>query len=466
MSNRRFGLLDHGIRCRCGAALLFLIVCSGAPFSWGGAAGTTAEARRTPTVEAVEKALPSVVNIGTKTRVQRRALFFDWWRDQWAPYIEELPPQESAGSGVIIDEAGYVLTNVHVVENADEITVKLVDGRVYEAEVIVGARKSDVALLRVKAGEGDTFPAARFAANGDLLLGETVLALGNPFGLGVSVSQGILSSKSRRETNDSAALGLPDWLQTDAAINPGNSGGPLINLNGEVIGINVAIFKEAQGIGFAIPIRRVNEAMSEIFTPERMKGMWFGAQLSPGTTPLEVASVQPESPAHQAGLQSGDQILSLEGEPVQGFIPFMSRLSQFSQGEEVRLTFKRKGETRTASLQLLPESEFFNASLIREKIGVSLQTLTVELAEGLGFSRSGGLVVTDVQANSPAERAGVRQNWIVTAIDDQAVSDVTAAARILYRKEAGSTVPLQILAEQRVGPFVRQQSGRVEVRVR
>src|SRR5438093_2581489 len=168
-----------------------------------------------------------------------------------------------------------VLTNYHVVARARRIWIKLADGREFEAEPIVGTSFTDLALLRIIAKPGQKFTSVKFAADDDLLLGETVLALGNPFGLGGTVTKGILSSKSRRPPTDVEPLDVQDWLQTDAAINPGNSGGPLINLRGELIGINVAV-GQGQGIGFAIPVRRVSEALSEIYRPEIMHGNWLG----------------------------------------------------------------------------------------------------------------------------------------------------------------------------------------------
>ncbi|NDA65327.1 MAG: hypothetical protein EBY09_01605, partial [Verrucomicrobia bacterium] len=228
-----------------------------------------ADVRRDATVTAVERAMPSVVNIATTTVVDNTDPAFRWRAEFFGyrvrPQLAEVP--SSVGSGVIIDETGYVLTNEHVVKGANRIWVKLMDGREIEAERVAGTRKTDVALLKMKTKEGDKFTPMRFAADDDLLLGETVITLGNPFGLGGSVSKGILSSKSRRPANEDSALDVADWLQTDAAINPGNSGGPLINVRGELIGLNVAVYREGHGIGFAIPIKRVNEALSRYFTP-------------------------------------------------------------------------------------------------------------------------------------------------------------------------------------------------------
>src|SRR5207342_805516 len=164
---------------------------------------------------------------------------------------------------------------------------------------------TDVALIKIRAKSGEKFTAVKFGADDDLLLGETVLALGNPFGLGGSVTKGILSSKSRRPPSETMPLDVPDWLQTDAAINPGNSGGPLVNLRGDLIGVNVAVYREGQGISFAIPVRRITAALAEMYSPETLQSLWFGARVKPGQFPLTVASVQSESPAAKAGLRAG-----------------------------------------------------------------------------------------------------------------------------------------------------------------
>src|SRR5882762_3325110 len=268
--------------------------------------------RRDAAVDAIEKVLPSVVNIATATIVERAGdpslevfrRFFGW-----RVPTERREEPYSIGSGVIIDEEGYVLTNLHVLNRASRAQVKLWDGRVYDAEpLVVYTSQKDVALLKLRAKPGEKFKAIKFAKDDDLLLGETVLALGNPFGLGGSVSRGILSSKNRRLAQEGEPLDVADWLQTDAAINPGSSGGPLINLKGELIGLNVAIYKEGQGIGFAIPIKQVTEALSQIFIPEVTKSVWFGARIRSGPYPVTVTVVEPGSPAEKARLQAGDMI--------------------------------------------------------------------------------------------------------------------------------------------------------------
>ncbi|MDP6914886.1 MAG: trypsin-like peptidase domain-containing protein, partial [Verrucomicrobiota bacterium] len=417
--------------------------------------------RQDAVVEAAGLVMPSVVNIATKTRVQRVRYYYDWWRDNWAPYAQELPPQESAGSGVVVDASGYVLTNVHVVKDADEIWVKINneagEPKTYEAEVVVGSLTTDIALLKIIHGEaGKTFAVADFANNGDLLLGETVLALGNPFGLGGSVSRGILSSKSRRTETEGSQLDIPDWLQTDASINPGNSGGPLINLDGEIIGINVAVLKEGQGIGFAIPVKRVNEALSRIFTPEFLEGNWFGAKVDAGSRPLTVTAVEPNSPAAKADMAVGDQITKINGHSPRNFIEFAVRLLDLGYNPTVQIDIKRGDDVFLRAVNLIPEKTFLNSGLIREKTGVSLEALTPEVARALGFNSAEGLVVSQVDADSPADKAGLTTGVVVVAIDDRKASDIVNAARLLNRKTSGEGLKLSLVHIRRKGIFLRR----------
>ena len=424
--------------------------------------------RHNAVVEAVSRVMPGVVNIATKTRVQRVRYYYDWWRDNWAPYAQELPPQESAGSGVVVDASGYVLTNVHVVKDAGEIWVKINDKngepRIYQAEAIAGSLATDIALLKIIPEEpGETFAAATFASDDDLLLGETVLALGNPFGLGGSVSRGILSSKSRRTETGGSKLDIPDWLQTDASINPGNSGGPLINLDGEIIGINVAVLKEGQGIGFAIPIKRVNESLSRIFTPEFLEGNWFGAAIRPGSNPLTVESVEPDSPAARAGMAAGDQIATINNHSPRSFIEFATRLLNLGRKRAVKLQFRRKGELVACTVKLIPEKAYFNSGLIRDKTGATLEELTPQVAKALGYNSTNGLVVSQVDEDSPADKAGLAPGAIVVAVDGQEVRDIVSAARLLHGKESGGRLMLDIVQVRRSGPFLRRAAGRISL---
>jgi len=306
---------------------------------------------------------------------------------------------------------------------------------------------------------------ARLAASDDLLLGETVLALGNPFGLGGTVTRGILSSKSRRPADPDVPMDIEDWLQTDAAINPGNSGGPLINLDGEVIGVNVAVLRDGQGIGFAIPIKRVWEFLSEVFTPE-LDGHWFGARIAGGGRRLVVESVEAGSPADDAGLRVDDRINALDGRPVNGYLDLIHRMVSSGADGPIRLGVVRGEEPRTIRVRMKAETEVFNASLIRDKLGVSVQPVTPDLVENLRLSTGFGLVIAGVDRNSPAARAMLQPRHVILAIDGTPAGTVVDAARVLHRKHPGDPVRLEIRAERVLGRFVQPVTVVVDLRAR
>jgi len=425
------------------------------------------DARRDATVEAVKKVLPCVVNIATEEVIPIRDPMENLFREFFDPYYRRRQPntQFSLGSGVVIDEEGYIVTNFHVVGRARRVWVRLHDGREFEADKVAVSPATDVALIRIRAKAGEKFSAIRFAADDDLLLGETVLALGNPFGLGGSVSKGILSSKTRRPPTENEPLDVADWLQTDAAINPGNSGGPLVNLNGELIGINVAVLNQAQGIGFAIPVRRVSEKLGEIYSPE-MDGMWFGARVRPGSAPLQVTAVQVESPAGKAGLRAGDLILEANGRAPRSFIDLTSVLRTAKDQHELRFSIQRGSDRRTITVRQIPEKSFFNAELIRRKTGVSVQALTPQSARSWGVAGAEGLLITSVDRGSAAAAAHLERGILITSIDGLAADDVTRAAKRLYAKTRGDKVQLGVLQSVQRGPFVQLHQAAVELTVR
>jgi len=425
------------------------------------------DVRRDATVVAVERVMPSVVNIATETVINLRDPFDDMLQNYFNIFRRHQPSsQVSLGSGVIIDEAGYILTNDHVVRRATKIWVKInTNNAPYEARLVASNSRSDVALIKIQAKPGEHFASVRMAQDDDLFLGETVLALGNPFGLGGSVSRGILSSKSRIAPKESDQLDWPNWLQTDASINPGNSGGPLVNLHGDLIGLNVAMLSDAQGIGFAIPIKQVSEALSGIFTPETSgKGLWFGARVRAGGTPVTVTTVQARSPADKAGLKPGDTIVEVNGLPPKSFIDFNEILID-NPKSEAKLVVKRGAERRDLTVKLVPEASFFNADLIEQRLGVRLQELTPQLARSFGLSSTEGLVVADVENETPAAEA-LRSGFIVTAIDGQAPGNLTAAAKLLYGKKKGENVRLDFVAQRKRGGFVAYQQMAAEIPVR
>lgn len=420
-----------------------------------------ADVRRDATVSAVEQVLPAVVNIATRTRVARGGDAVQQWIEEFYGYRRRRESEEfSRGSGVVIDPEGYVLTNVHVVQEVDDILVQFADTlESLPADRVALSESKDVALLKIRAPAGRRFRSVKLAREDDLLLGETVIALGNPFGLGGSVSRGILSSKSRRAPEsvpEGSPLQIADWLQTDAAINPGNSGGPLVNLKGELIGLNVAVLQPrsgAQGIGFAVPIKRVNEALAETLSGESIGGLWFGARVQPGQRPPVVKGVQAGSPAAAAGLQAGDVILEVNGKPAGSLIELNRSLVKSGAGRDTSLLVRRDGKTVSLRLRLVDEARHFDAGLVRKRLGV-----VVEGTES-------GVVVMSVDADGPAAQR-LAPGMFLTGVDGQGVGEILPLAKALNAKAPGEVVELAVQVYRRMGPFLKRQEGLVRVKVR
>ncbi len=412
-------------------------------------AGLHAESpRRDAVVEVVERVLPSVVAIKTEVLVESRDFFSEIFRDFYGPHFRQVRPDYSLGSGVFVDREGFVLTNAHVVRRANRILVVLHDGRQYEADVFDQNLGSDVALLRVRSQGGETFPAIQLATPRDLLLGETVVALGNPFGLGSSISKGILSSLARRPEVEGEMLDMADWLQTDAAINPGNSGGPLVNLEGEMIGLNVAVYREGQGIGFAIPVQRIIESLSGIF--ESGSGIWYGAVVEPDGTSLVVARVRSGSPADKGGLEEGDRILSIEGRDSDTLIDYLQILSGL-RGSRASMKVQRGGSELDLEVEILPEEEFFNADLIWERTGMYLGVPDPSLRRFFRMRSPGGLILEDVRPGSPADRAGLVDGGILVSINGRRTDSLVQVAKQVDGTDEGEVLELRLLYRDRLG---------------
>ena len=426
--------------------------------------------RRDATVITVEQVLPSVVNIATTELRQVN----DPIRAMIMQFNGQRPVERglSVGSGVIMDEEGYVLTADHVVRHATEIWVKLADGRERQADRVLNDNaRTDVTLLKIRTRPGDTFKPIQLAEDDDLLLGETVIALGNPLGLGTSVSRGILSSKNRRPPPELEPLGPGDWLQTDAAINQGNSGGPLVNLRGELIGLNVAVQPGGEGIAFAIPIRIVTDALSEVLTPERINGLWFGAQIKPGRGAGPngggtVVEVQPESPASKAGLRPGDLVLAVNEQSTHGFIDLTKLLLAQTAKGELALTVERAGAKRDFKVRLVEEKTFFNAALIKARTGATVMEMTPAIARSVGLRQPEGLVVTQVEPGSPAAGAKVQRNAVFTTYDERAVGSLVDFAKMLFGKKPGDTVTLDYFVFLNQGGFLVPEKHSAQLKLR
>jgi len=376
-------------------------------------------------VAAVERAAPAVVNISTEQIVVRRGDPFFAFRDPFfddffREYFERFSrPQRfkthSLGSGVIIDPEGHVVTNEHVVRKASRIQLTLADGKTtYEGRLLSADAEHDLALIQV-VNPKKPLPAIRMGRSDDLMPGETVIALGNPFGLESTVTVGVVSATNRTIVLNGreAYSGL---IQTDAAINPGNSGGALVNINGELIGINVAIYAEAQGIGFAIPVDKVREVLRGLFNYRLVNNTWLGLKLADARQPnggVLVSEVEPGSPAAKAGLAKGDIVVAVDGRPTPDTIAFFKAMLDKKVGDKVRLTARRAGRVARFTLTVAAVPKPSGRELARRRLGLDLQEMTPELAESFGLRRPAGLVVVGVERGGPGDQAGLVRGDVV-----------------------------------------------------
>ncbi len=422
------------------------------------AARAETDIRHDATVDAIQRVMPCVVNIGTESLVEVRDPFEDPWRQFYNPRYQI---QSSLGSGVIIDPEGYILTNQHVVRRARRIQIKLSEeagGQEYEAEYVSGLGSTDIALLKIQ-DKNRKFSAVKFAKDDDLLLGETVLALGNPYGLGGSVSRGILSSKRRAVPKENEELSVANWLQTDASINPGNSGGPITNMRGELIGLSEAMLPGAQGIGFAIPVKEIRAALAKIFVPE-FNSRWFGAQVRPDTSPLLVESVETNSPAAHAGLKAGDCILKVNDKVPEGFE--FHRWLRDDPASAFTLTIERQGERKTINLHLVSLVE-----LLRHRLGIDAQELTRDLARQFGLDENAGLLIGGVEKAGPAEQAQLRRYYLIAGIDEHPVHRMWDLGSAINQRKKDDVVDLWVLIPQTRGEeIVGYRKGVAQLKLR
>ncbi len=322
-----------------------------------------------PFIRVAEQATPAVVNISTVSTKRRgpSPLMKHFgndprFRDFFDRFFEGSPdrrPQTSLGTGAIIDKAGHILTNNHVIKDADQITVKLASKQEFKARVVGADAKSDVAVLQVL-GAGD-LPVLPLGDSDRLRVGQWAIAIGNPFGLEQSLAVGVISATGRSEIGITA---LENYIQTDASINPGNSGGPLLNIRGEVIGINTAIVATGQGIGFAIPINLARKVANDLMTKGRVARGWLGVTFQ-NVTPdlarslglqaeagLVISQVMPKSPAEAAGLKAGDVVVRFNGQPVRDLRQVQGLLVDLEVGREVQITFRRGQEVRSVMVKV------------------------------------------------------------------------------------------------------------------
>jgi S1-C subfamily serine protease len=414
---------------------------------------------------AVQKVLPAVVNISTERIVERRFNdpFGDFYRQFFGraplPHMEGV---QSLGSGVIVDEDGWIVTNWHVVRPASRITVVLDDGTKFDAQYVSGDEKNDLALLKIQPKKPLT--AVEIGGEGQTLLGETVIAIGNPFGFDHTVTRGVVSAKNRSWPLDNPQF--TDVLQTDAAINPGNSGGPLINVRGQLVGINMAILSEAQGIGFAIPASRVANLLAAWFSPEKRSRLWLGLRFEPAERPVVIADVKPNSPAAKAGAQKGDKVITVDGQNIRDVLRLQRMLVHKKAGDLVQFGIERDGKETSLSVMLAALPKLSARDLMIQKFGLEVQPLTSNLAEAEGVSSTQGLLVAGVQRGSPAEKAGFFPRIVITQVSGEQISSMDRLAEQLSDVEAGDMVSMSVIVTESDGGAILQEMANVSLRAR
>ncbi|WP_018411873.1 DegQ family serine endoprotease [Methyloversatilis thermotolerans] len=423
----------------------------------------------------VEQTSPSVVNISVVGKPSRMAMnpndpMFEFFRRFGIPVPQnpqrggETPAPRGIGSGFVISQDGYILTNAHVVADAADVTVKFTDKREYKAKVIGSDKRTDVALIKIDARN---LPAVKLGNPENTRVGEWVAAIGAPFGFENTVTAGIVSAKSRALPDES----LVPFIQTDVAINPGNSGGPLFNLNGEVIGINSQIYSRTggfMGLSFAIPIDVAMRVADQIKQYGRARHARLGVSIQPVTRDLAdsfgmdrargalVANVEQGGPADKAGLQAGDVILSVDGRDVVDSFDLPKVIGNLPPGKAIRLKVWRQGNERDLTATLGEQNdaeqvaEAGNNGPVRDRIGLAVRPLTGAESQQLGVSR--GLVVAD--ASGAAAQAGIQQGDAILAVNGQPVGSAEELSRLIEK------------AKGRVALLVQRGDNRLFVPIR
>ena len=396
-------------------------------------------------VNLAEKLGPVVVNISTAqiikeapTPFEREDPLAEFWRRFFG---ENYPPdfrQQALGSGVIIERDGTILTNNHVIENAQKIVVRLSnDDRPFTAKVIGADEKTDLAVIKINVGRD--LPVAPLGDSDRLKVGEWIVAMGSPFGLQNTITAGIVSAKSRQI----GAGPYDDFIQTDASINPGNSGGPLINMQGEVVGINTAIFSRTGGnigIGFAIPINLAKELLPELKTKGKVTRGWLGVSIQRVTPEIAeslgmeaaigalVATVASDSPAEHAGIKVRDVIVEYGRKPIKDSSDLPLMVARTHVGTKVNITVLRdkRSVPLTVTIAELKDEEAVARAPEKERdFGLTVQNVTPEIAQSLGLKRAQGVVITAVERGSAADDAGLRRGDVILEIDGKTVRNLT-----------------------------------------
>lgn len=419
-----------------------------------------------PVVQIVKNTSPAVVNIDVEVKAKQSALpffndpfFKQFFGDEYKKYSRSVP-MKGRGSGFIVSKDGQILTNDHVVDGADKITVTLADGTTYDAKVLGKDPTFDLAVIKINPKKDD-LPTLELGDSDATQVGEWVIAIGNPYGFEHTVTVGVVSAKNR--SIHAQDVNFDGFLQTDAAINPGNSGGPLLNMDGKVVGINSAIVPYAQGLGFAVPINMAKQIMNDLITYGKVKRGWLGISVQNLTKEFAenynikaekgviVGDIFKDSAAERAGLQVGDVIVSVNNTPVKDVQTFVNTVRGQAPGSELKMDVIREGKTLnlTAKLDEIPDSEG-NASApssgptktnVLQNMGISIVKLTPEMRRQYRIESKADLIVSSIDDGSVAQAAGIREGDLLLQVNGRKVSDPSDVDKAV-KKDSKSVVLL------------------------
>lgn len=430
----------------------------------GGVASAVSAIPETTNIVAdiVEKVSPAVVNIDTLKMATYRSPLAPFFSDPFfRRFFEGIVPEErqvpvkGLGTGFVFRSDGYILTNEHVVSGADEIKVTFLDGREFEGKVIGSDTLTDIAVVKI---EAQGLPTISLGDSDAARVGEWIIAIGNPYGLSHTVTVGVLSAKGRPIAAGDSGQEYENFLQTDAAINPGNSGGPLLNLEGEAIGINTAILPYAQGIGFAIPINMAKSILDQLITEGRVIRAWLGVVIQNLTPEIAekfglkeaegalVADISPDSPAEKAGIKRGDVILKVDGVETPDIKTLQQTIRSHRPGDVVDVEIWRDGKVITLKVTLAELEESISVLPVTEKIDLGLEVgeITPDLVDRYALREKSGVVIVGIKAGGPADDAGLRPGDVILEVNREEIKNLKDWEAAISEIEPGETILLLI----------------------
>jgi len=420
--------------------------------------------RENAIVIAVRKVSPVIVNISSEFEVRKRAnpfsgfgidpFFENFFNDFFDPGFERRYKRTSLGSGVIIDgKRGFILTNEHVIVKSKTITVGLKDGREFKAKIVGADPDSDLAVLHISSPQA--LPDITMGDSTNLMIGETIIAIGNPFGFSNTVTTGVISATNRSVRTENMVY--HNFIQTDASINPGNSGGPLLNINGELIGINTAIYAKAQGIGFAIPINTAKRIVSDLIRFGEVIPAWIGITVQDIDADLArylkaslikgvlVKKAEKIGPARKSGIREGDIILSIKTGDILSEKDFHKVMNGIAAGEKITITIWRDGKTKTVSVKTSEFPKELALDLSYNLLGISVENLSTKNRYTYKISAKHGVLISDINRQSFLARIGAKPGDVIRQIDDITIKNIKdfKQAIIKYRQKKSLVIVLQ-----------------------